>query len=81
MSSQDSWARMASPNSEYPSGKDLLPLEYEAIKQRVKKGGVILKGHWFDDDTKYDELKYKYHQLCRQMLDYEIENNLLPIKL
>jgi L-arabinose isomerase len=68
---------MASPNSEYPSGKDLLPLEYEAIKERVHKGAKILAGHW--DDPDYADKIYKYNQLCRQMLDYEIENDLLPI--
>ena len=72
---------MASPSRDFPSGKDLLPLEYESSKQRVRKGAKILDGHWQDLDPKYEELKYKYHQLCRQMLDFEIENDLLPIKV
>jgi hypothetical protein len=77
MSSQDLWSKVPSPSREFPDGKDLLPLEYEAIKQRVTKGAKILSGHW--QEPEYAEKVFKYNQLCRQMLEYEIENDLLPI--
>jgi L-arabinose isomerase len=68
---------MASPSKEYPHGSSLLPLEYAAIKDRVHKGAKLLEGHWRDEG--YEEKVFKYNQLCRQMLEFELENNLLPI--
>jgi len=77
MSSQDLWQKVPSPSKEFPDGKDLLPLEYEAVRQRVHKGVPILSGHWQEEC--YEEKVFKYNQLCRQMLEYELENGLLPI--
>jgi L-arabinose isomerase len=77
MSSQDSWDRMASPSKEYPHGSTLMPLEYASIKDRVHKGAKILTGHWQEDG--YQDKVFKYNQLCRQMLEFELENNLISI--
>lgn len=52
-------------------------LEYLAIKARVAKGARYLQGKWLEPG--YEDAKFLYTTLTSQMLEYEIENGLLPI--
>jgi len=53
--------------------------EYEKMKSRVKKGHTILDGKWFDPDPKIQRWIYEFEQMGIACLNWEIENDLLPI--
>lgn len=53
--------------------------EYEEIKLRVDKASAMLEKQWFSDDPRVKNWVRAYDALCALLLDYEIENNLLPL--
>jgi hypothetical protein len=82
MQSQDSLQPIQTPKPEYRSsklmhGKNLMAMEYEQLRQRVKKGAELLKGNFLNPE--YEEKVNLYNDLANQMLQYEIENNLLNL--
>lgn len=50
---------------------------YKKVTARVDKAAEILEGKWLD--PKYAEWAEKYEMLAVALLNWEIENNLLPI--
>lgn len=62
---------------EYPPGSQLMHFDYLELKKRLGKGQVYLKDKWSSDD--HQKEKELYEILAIQALEYEVENDLLPI--
>lgn len=53
--------------------------EYEIAKKRLDIGIEKLKRLWLSEDPKVVRWVNEYEKLAVTVLNYEIENNLLPI--
>lgn len=54
-----------------------MQFDYLEIKERLRKGAKYLEGKWGQEG--FDDAKDLYNTLAIQSLEYEIENDLLPI--
>lgn len=53
--------------------------EYQSIKLRVDKLGELIGENWLSTDPRIQKLVQEHQRLAGKMLEYETENDLLPI--
>lgn len=53
--------------------------EYEKIIERLNRGQEIIQDRWLDEDPNTQKWVRVYEKLALMALNYEIENDLLPI--
>lgn len=60
-------------------GSRLSESQYKTIKKEVNNLSIFLNGKWFDKNGEIQKLCNEQQRLAQLMLDYEIENDLLPL--